>query len=161
MAGATVGLAAAPHIAVARPVLRHWPPHGPCDSPLLQLYNLSPSNRLVPPARGCIPRIHSSGHRCYSDPCSCNNEGPVHAKRCLRLLQDTEPALQKHHFTVIHYNLAVTGCWQRQHATPAQSRRQLHAWHWAQAKAQGLLQGRSAAAQTCFCLPALAAAQLP
>ena len=149
MAGAAVGLAAAPHVAVARPVLWHWPPHGPCDSPLLQLYNVSPSHGLMPPARGSVPMTHSSGHRCYSDHCSCSDKGPVHAKRCSRLLQGIEPALQKHHFTVIHYNFAVMTCWQKQHATPAQSRRQLHAWHWLQPKAQGLLQGRSASAQTC------------
>ena len=47
MAGAAVGLAASPNVAVAWPVLWHRPPHGPCDSPLSQLYCLSTLHVLV------------------------------------------------------------------------------------------------------------------
>ena len=84
MAGAAVGLAAAPHIAVARPVLWHRPPHGSCNSPLLPEYILSPSHEVRSQATCSAPgtcllgQVHYS-ERCYCD--TCKSEPPVHVVR--------------------------------------------------------------------------------
>lgn len=84
-AGAAVGLAAAPHIAVARPVLRHRPPHGPCDSPLSQQHSLSPLHGVVSRATRSAPGAHSLGEVRYSEGWyrdTLKSKPPVHAGRC-------------------------------------------------------------------------------
>ena len=62
MAGAAVGLAAAPHVAVARPVLWYRPPHCPRDSPLSQMYCLSTLQRAVSQATSYAPSKPSLGN---------------------------------------------------------------------------------------------------